>query len=48
MKTLKMILTLLALSILAACGGGGGSTVTQGSISGTATKGPMNNATVMA
>lgn len=47
MKILKIILTTLALSIITACGGGGSAT-TQGSISGTVTKGPMSNATVTA
>lgn len=47
MKTLRIIFSMLALSIITACGGGGGATV-QGSISGTATKGPVSNATVMA
>ena len=47
MKTLRIILTTLVLSIITACGGGGGAT-TQGSISGTVTKGPLSNATVTA
>lgn len=47
MNTLIILLTTLALTIITACGGGGSAT-TQGSISGTVTKGPMNNATVMA
>lgn len=47
MKTLRIILTTLVLSIITACGGGGGATV-QGSISGTATKGPVSNATMTA
>ncbi len=47
MNTLKIILTMLALTIITACGGGGGAT-TQGSISGTVTKGPLSNATVTA
>jgi len=46
MKTLRILLTTLALTIITACGGGGGATT--GSISGTVTKGPMNNATVTA
>ncbi len=46
MKTLRILLTTLALTIITACGGGG--SATTGSISGTVTKGPMNNATVMA
>src|SRR5674476_721041 len=48
MKTLRIILTTLVLSIITACGGGGGSTTAQGSISGTATKGPVSSATVTA
>jgi len=49
MKTLSNISAGFALSILAACGGGGGGgTTAQGSISGTATKGPVANATVVA
>jgi hypothetical protein len=48
MKTLKILLTTLVLSIITACGGGGGSTTAQGSISGTATKGPVSSATVTA
>jgi len=47
MKTLKILFSMLALSIITACGGGGGATV-QGSISGTATKGPVSNATMTA
>jgi len=47
MNTLKIILTVLALTIITACGGGGSAT-TQGSISGTATKGPVSSATVTA
>jgi hypothetical protein len=51
MKTLQILLSTLILILLAACGGGGGgsgSTATQGSVSGTSTKGPMSNATVTA
>jgi len=48
MNTLKIILTTLVLSIITACGGGGGSATAQGSISGTATKGPVSSATVTA
>ncbi len=49
MKFLRILLSTLILSILAACGGGGGGgAAVQGGISGTATKGPMNNATVTA
>lgn len=48
MKTLRIILTTLVLSIITACGGGGGSTTAQGSISGTTTKGPVSSATVTA
>ena len=47
MNTLKIILTILALTIITACGGGGGTT-TQGRISGTVTKGPLSKATVTA
>ena len=47
-KTLKIILTMLVLSIVTACGGGSSSSATTGSISGTVTKGPMSNATVAA
>lgn len=43
----QIIFSTLVLSIIAACGGGGSATA-QGSLSGTATKGPMNNATVAA
>ena len=46
MKTLKIILTMLVLSIVTACGGGSSSSTMIGSISGTVTKGPMSNATV--
>lgn len=48
MNTLRILLTTLALTIITACGGGGGSTTAQGSISGTATKGPVSSATVTA
>ena len=55
MKTLQVLLTTLVLTFITACGGGGGGgdgggngTVTQGSLSGTATKGPVSNATVTA
>jgi hypothetical protein len=52
MKTLQILLTTLVITFLTACGGGGGSssgdTTVQGSLSGTATKGPINNATVTA
>ena len=55
MKTLQILLASLSLSILAACGGGGGDSAVQGgggavqgSISGAAIKGPMSNATVTA
>lgn len=50
MKTLSNISAGFALSVLAACGGGGsgGGTTVPGSISGTATKGPVGNATVVA
>jgi hypothetical protein len=48
MNTLKLILASLVLSILAACSGGGSDSSGQGNISGIATKGPLNNATVMA
>lgn len=51
MKTLQILLSALILTLLAACGGGGGGsggTTAQGSISGTATKGPVNGATVTA
>ena len=49
MKTLKIVLSMLVLFLLTACGGGGGSsTAAQGSVSGTVTKGPVTNATVMA
>ncbi len=56
MKTLQILLASLILSILAACGGGGGGGGTvqggggavQGSLSGTAIKGPVSNATVTA
>jgi hypothetical protein len=52
MKRLNICLLALGLSILAACGGGGGSagsgTTVQGSISGTVTKGPISTATVTA
>ena len=55
MRTLQILLASLSLSILAACGGGGGDSAVQGgggavqgSISGTAIKGPMSNATVTA
>jgi hypothetical protein len=47
MKMFRVVSIALALSILTACGGGGGSTP-QGSISGTVTKGPMSNSTVAA
>ena len=47
MKSLRIISVAFALSIIAACGGGGGTT-TQGSISGTVTKGPVSNSTVVA
>lgn len=46
MKILKLSLTTLVLSVLAACGGGG--TALEGSIGGTATKGPVSNATLAA
>lgn len=46
MQILKHSLTTLILSVLAACGGGG--TALEGSISGTATKGPVGNATLAA
>lgn len=51
MKTLQILLSTLILTLIAACGGGGGGgggAATQGSVSGTATKGPMSNATVKA
>jgi hypothetical protein len=48
MKTLQILLASLILSILAACGGGGGDGAVQGSTSGTAIKGPVSNATVTA
>lgn len=50
MKTLQNISALFALSLLAACsgGGGGGGATVQGSLAGTATKGPVGNATVVA
>lgn len=50
MTTLRNLFPMLAVLLLVACGGGGGTAVssTQGSISGTATKGPVNNATVTA
>lgn len=47
MKMPRAVLIALTLSIITACGGGGGST-TQGSISGTVTKGPIGNSTVAA
>ena len=52
MKILQVSLATLILSVLAACGGGGGDSGTSapvaGVISGTATKGPVSNATVFA
>lgn len=50
MKTLQNISALFALSLLAACsgGGGGGGATVQGSLGGTATKGPVGNAMVAA
>jgi len=52
MNTLKVILSTLILSLLAACGGGSGYNSGGGSyntmVSGTATKGPVSNATVTA
>lgn len=47
MNIRQIFLSTLVLSILAACGGGGGATI-QGSIGGAATKGPMSNAMVAA
>lgn len=48
-KILKILLSTLILSILATCGGGSSSSNTGGGgISGTATKGPVSNATVTA
>lgn len=48
MTILKILSSTLILSVLAACGGGSNSTPVQGSISGTATKGPVSSATVTA
>lgn len=51
MKTVRIFLATISLSLLAACGGGGGSgssAPVSGAISGTVTKGPMRNATVVA
>ena len=57
MKPLRILLTTISLSALAACGGGGGggsgisagsSAPSAGVISGTVTKGPMSNAAVVA
>lgn len=49
MKIVQFALAALALTSLAACGGGSASDPTpQGSISGTVTKGPVGNATVIA
>lgn len=49
MKTSQILLSTLVLSLLAACGGGGGGVAaTQGSLIGTATKGPVSGATVTA
>lgn len=48
MKILRILLSTLGLSVLAACGGGGGASGPQGTISGAATKGPVANATVTA
>lgn len=48
MKILKILLSTLILSILAACSSGSNNTPAQGSISGTATKGPVSSATVTA
>ena len=48
MKILRILLITLGLSILAACGGGGSAPVTQGSISGVVTKGPVRTAQVSA
>jgi hypothetical protein len=52
MKSLRILLASIGLSFLAACGGGGdggaAGTPVSGVISGTATKGPMNGATVTA
>lgn len=49
MKILRIFLITLGLSVLAACGGGGGSASgPQGSISGAVTKGPVANALVTA
>lgn len=51
MKTIRISLSTLILSVLAACGGGGTDgvdTSPQGSISGTVTKGPVGNSAVTA
>ncbi len=51
MKTIQVSLSLLILSVLTACGGGGTDSVDtspQGSISGTVTKGPVGNASLTA
>lgn len=48
MKTTQILLSVLTISVLNACGGGGGSSPSQssGSLSGVVTKGPLNAATV--
>ena len=51
MNTIRLSLSTLIVSVLAACGGGGTDSVDtspQGSISGTVTKGPVGNAAVTA
>ena len=50
MRHMQFLFLILSLSILSACGGGGGGggVAGEGSISGIATKGPVDNATVTA
>jgi len=48
MKILRILLSSIALSILAACGGDSGVVIAQGTISGVATKGPVSTALVTA
>lgn len=48
MKILRILLSTLGLSVLVACGGDGGASGPQGSISGAVTKGPVRTAVVIA